>query len=146
MFGASVFQLKAESKPFGLLKTQSWNHPPAANGFENYRFTKSNVLFVVAHIVGSNNNYWPQSVVAMNEFRERNTATLAFLKESFTLAERQKFAGVILIIHANPNFENSGEYEYGNGEGFVGFLNLLHQLSHVSIRILPYCAVDLYYQ
>ncbi|MCH2574329.1 metallophosphoesterase [Candidatus Poribacteria bacterium] len=106
---------------------QQSRNPRFKKYIENYRFTKSNVLFVVAHIVGSNNNYWPQSVVAMNEFRERNTATLAFLKESFTLAERQKFAGVILIIHANPNFENSGEYEYGNGEGFVGFLNLLHQ-------------------
>ena len=106
---------------------QQSQNPRFQKYIENYRFTKSSVLFVVAHIVGSNNNYWPQSVVAMKEFRERNTATLSFLKESFSLAERQKFAGVILIIHANPNFEDSGEYEYGNGEGFEGFLDLLHQ-------------------
>ena len=123
-----MFYYDAKTLRLNELNVQQQSQNPKHKKYiENYRFTKSNVLFVVAHIVGSNNNFWPKSISSMDEFRQRNIATLAFLKESFALAETKTVAGVALIIHANPNFEDTGTYEYGNGEGFQDFIELLHQ-------------------
>ncbi len=91
-------------------------HEKYARYVENYRFTKSGVLFVVAHVVGSGNNYKPNDPKAMKEFTERNAANLAFLKESYAEAARADVRGVALVIHANPGFET------GAGEGFKDFL------------------------
>jgi len=52
----------------------------------------------------------------MKEFRGRNKANLAFLKESFAEALRKDVPGVVVVIHANPNFKE------GSGEGFKDFL------------------------
>ena len=83
---------------------------------ENYRFTKSGVLFVVVHVVGSGNNYKPDHPPSMKEYTGRNAANLAFLKESYLEAARPGVRGVAVVIHANPDFEK------GAGEGFKGFL------------------------
>ena len=91
-------------------------HEKYAKYVENYRFTKSGVLFVVAHVVGSGNNYKPNDPKSMKEFTERNAANLAFLKESYIEAAKTDVRGVALVIHANPDFE------MGAGEGFKDFL------------------------
>jgi hypothetical protein len=83
---------------------------------ENYRFTKSGVLFIVAHVVGSGNNHRAGHAPSMEEFRKRNTANLAFLKESFAEALSKDVPGVAVVIHANPGFEQ------GTAEGFKDFL------------------------
>ncbi len=86
---------------------------------ENYRFTKSGVLFIVAHIVGSGNNHRADHPPSMEEFRGRNQANLAFLKESFAQALSTDVPGVAVVIHANPGFEA------GSGEGFKDFLAVM---------------------
>ncbi len=91
-------------------------HEKYARYVENYRFTKSGVLFVVVHVVGSGNNYKPNDPKSMKEFTERNVANLAFLKESYIEAAKTDVRGVALVIHANPDFE------MGAGEGFKDFL------------------------
>ena len=86
---------------------------------ENYRFTKSGVLFIVVHVVGSGNNYRANDPPSMKEFRARNAADFAFLDESFTQALTTDVPGVAIVIHANPDFEK------GSGPGFKDFLGSL---------------------
>lgn len=83
---------------------------------ENFRFTASDVLFIVVHVVGSGNNYRVDNPPAMEEFKKRNEANLAFLYESFEAAIKTDVPGVAVVIHANPDFEK------GAGEGFKPFL------------------------
>ena len=90
--------------------------PKHATYIENYRFSKSGVLFIVAHVVGSGNNYQANDSRSMNEFNSRSAANLAFLKDSFAEAIATDALAVAVVIHANPDFEK------GAGEGFKDFL------------------------
>jgi hypothetical protein len=89
---------------------------PHASYIENYRFAKSGVLFVVAHVAGSGNNYRANSPPHMQEFNARAAANVAFLKESFAAAMNTNALAVAVVIHANPDFEKGGS------EGFKDFL------------------------
>ena len=89
---------------------------------ENYRFTKSDVLFVVIHVCGSSNNKRTGNPASMKEFTERNAANLAFLKESFQKAHEKQLAGVVIVMHANPDFEN------GQADGFQETIALIRDL------------------
>jgi hypothetical protein len=91
--------------------------PNYATYVENYRFTGAGVLFIVVHVVGSGNNFRPDNAAAMEEFKERNEANLAFLNQSFAEALKKEVPGVAVVIHANPDFEK------GVGEGFKPFLS-----------------------
>lgn len=95
---------------------QQSSNPKFAKYEENYRFTKAGVSFIVAHVVGSNNNRRMDDPPSMVEFKERNAANLAFLKESFAEAIANDAPGVAIIIHANPDFEK------GTKDGFNDFL------------------------
>ena len=75
------------------------------NYIENYQFLKSRVLFIVTHIVGSNNNRNPKNATAMKEFNDRNAANLAFLRDTFRAGIAEDVAAVAVVIHANPSFE-----------------------------------------
>lgn len=99
-----------------LHATPQSRNPKFSTYVENYRFSRAGVLFVVAHVVGSGNNFRPDDPPSMKEYRERNAANLAFLKESFAEAIAHDAPGVAVVIHANPNFEK------GVGEGFKDFL------------------------
>jgi hypothetical protein len=85
---------------------QSTN-PKYSKFVENYRFSKGGVLFVVAHVVGSNNNRRETDVAAMQEYKLRVAANQAFLKESFEQAVKTNAKAVAVVIHANPDFETS---------------------------------------
>lgn len=73
---------------------------------ENVRWTRGNVLFVTLHMVGSNNNLG-RTPEMDSEFAERNTANLAWMRESFELAARNKNLAIMIIAQANPRFENT---------------------------------------
>ena len=102
-----------------LHATPQSRNPKYATYVENYRFTAGNVLFIVVHVVGSGNNYRVDDQPALNEFKDRNEANLAFLQESGEAAMKDDVPGVCVIIHANPDFEA------GAGEGFKPFLKIL---------------------
>jgi len=72
---------------------------------EHARFRLGPVLFVTLNLPGDNNNFG-KTDVARPEFRDRNPVVLAWLKESFTLARREKLAGIVLLFHANPGFKH----------------------------------------
>ena len=97
---------------------------------EIYRFTRNGILFVVLHIVGSNNNRTPERPSTLAEYEERNAANLFFLKQSFQLAEKDNVNGLVLILHANPGLENTVWNETGSwreGSGFRDFLESLYE-------------------
>lgn len=73
---------------------------------ENVRWTSGNVLFLTIHMVGSNNNLG-RTPEMDTEFAERNRANLAWMRESFELAARNKNIAIMIIAQANPRFENS---------------------------------------
>ena len=76
-----------------------------AKFIENYRFTRSRVLFIVLHVTGSLNNQRSDDPPSMKEFAERAAANTAFLEESFAEALAKDAPGVALVIHGNPDFE-----------------------------------------
>jgi hypothetical protein len=85
------------------LERQSSN-PQYMKFRENVRWMMQSVLFVGLHIVGSNNNLG-RVPAADAEYAERNTANLQWLRDSFTLARRERLRAVAIIIQANPGFE-----------------------------------------
>ena len=104
------------------LNTRHQDRDPKFSTYvENYRFSKAGVLFIVAHVVGSGNNYRADHPPSMKEFRSRNEANLAFLKESFADAIAKDVSGVAIVIHANPGFEK------GSAEGFKDFLAVMRE-------------------
>lgn len=89
---------------------------------ENVRWTAGDVMFVGVHVVGSNNNLGRNAVNDV-EYAERNAANLVWLKEAFALAKANNNLGLVIVIHANPNFDLPPT----NSErtGFNDFINTL---------------------
>jgi hypothetical protein len=96
-------------------------NPKFARYVENFCFLKSGVLFIVAHVVGSDNNLRPDDQAALKEFNSRNVANVAFLQESFAKALAKDVLGVVVVIHANPGFEKVG------GDGFKDVLGVMRE-------------------
>lgn len=76
---------------------------------ENYRFVKGDVLFVVVNVCGSKNNRRLGVPDAMREYQERTAANLAFLRDGLRQALTEEVAGLAIVIHANPQFEQGSE-------------------------------------
>ncbi|MDV7143708.1 hypothetical protein R3X27_13560 [Tropicimonas sp. TH_r6] len=68
---------------------------------ENTRMEMNGVLFVATHVVGSNNNFEPRDIAAVEEFLARDAANIAWLKESFAVAAQSEAKAVVLAIHAD---------------------------------------------
>jgi len=85
---------------------------------ENVRWTYGAILFVGLNVPGSYNN-----IAQKQEYKERNAANGAWLKESFQFAAESGTRGVMVIIHANPKFPSPGvspkRHPYG---AFLGAL------------------------
>jgi hypothetical protein len=86
--------------------TRQSDDPQFALYRENVRWVIHDVLFVGLHVVGSNNNRG-RTPEADLEYAARNTANLAWLRESFAIASELRLRGVMLLLQANPNFELS---------------------------------------
>jgi hypothetical protein len=72
---------------------------------ENARWSVGGVTFATIHMVGSNNNLG-RAAEQDAEFRERNSANLAWLKETFDVAKREGARAVAIFTQANPRFED----------------------------------------
>jgi len=71
---------------------------------ENVRWQQGVVLFVGLNMPGSNNNYG-RTASADAEYRRRNAANIAWMKQSFELANRKLMRAIVIVIQANPLFE-----------------------------------------
>jgi hypothetical protein len=68
---------------------------------ENVRWVRGNVVFVGIHMVGSNNNWGPDSLPSA-EHRARAQANIQWLREAFAEARRIGAVGVAVFTQANP--------------------------------------------
>ncbi len=68
---------------------------------ENTRFMKNQVMFVQLHVVGSRNNRNPHSATAMAEFKRRNKADIAWLRDSFAKAKARGTKAVAVSFQAD---------------------------------------------
>ncbi len=108
---------------------------------ENARWEHGGVMFATLHVVGSNNNLRNDRAgeakgTAEREYRHRNAANPAWLRETFDLAKSRKSRAVVLFIQANPYFQLFGRFRNGlprriphdtdkKGNGYDVFLTAL---------------------
>lgn len=100
------------------LEGQPGNYP------EHTRFRIGPVLFVTLNLPGGNNN-WGLTSQPSPEYLARNPVVIAWVKENFALARRDKLAGIVLLFQADPSFAH---FNQGHGHhGYRDFLELLRQ-------------------
>lgn len=75
--------------------------PAHAKYVENQRFWKNGVLFVLAHVTGSNNGFETTELEAASEYFERNKANVVWLDDSFRIAREQGAKAVVIALQAN---------------------------------------------
>jgi len=73
---------------------------------ENFRWIYGDMLFVTLHMVGSNNNFGRTPEMDA-EYKERNAANLAWMKQAFELAKQNGNKAITIFAQANPGFQNS---------------------------------------
>ena len=89
---------------------------------EHARFRLGPVLFVTLNLPGGNNNFG-MTDIAHPEFVARNPIVLAWTKENFALARREKLAGIVLLFQANPGFKH-----FAQGMPHKGYKDFLEAL------------------
>ncbi len=106
------------------LKRQSEN-PAFARYRENVRWEAGGALFVGLNLPGSDNNYDGTTPHRgpVREFVQRSAANRAWLAEAFDQARAHQSAGVMVVIQANPQFD-----EANAGRPTPGYRDFLEQL------------------
>jgi hypothetical protein len=88
---------------------------------ENQMWSMGDVLFVMVHMVGSNNNLG-RNEANDREYRERTDANFNWIKTGFAVARDNSFAGVVLMAQANPGWNGTpvrvSQLESGMQESF----------------------------
>jgi len=99
----------------------------AAAGYpENARMMLNDVMFVTAHVVGSNNNFEVRDPAAVAEFFARDAANVAWLQESFAAAA--DLPALVLSIQADMfefDWNEFDDYTWLRHSGFINFGNAL---------------------
>ena len=99
---------------------------PAFSSYrENVRWQAGGALFVSLNVTGSKNNYngSARSSGPVAEFVERSAANRVWLAQAFAQARANKLAGVMILIQANPGFEDAKQ-----GKAHPGYQEFLNQL------------------
>lgn len=94
------------TRPIPLV-TQRRN-PAFAKFVENARWSRGGVVFATVHVVGSNNNNQPAIPGAIEEWKDRDQATAAWIKDTMTEARSHAAPGVVVFCQANPLTGNPG--------------------------------------
>ena len=89
---------------------------------EHLRWRHGPLLFLTLNVPGPDNNYGLRQEPS-SEFVARNPAVLDWLKQGFALARKEKRAGIVIAMQANPGFK-----EYAQGVPIGGFRELLDTL------------------
>lgn len=93
---------------------------------EHRRWQVGSLLFVSLNIPGGGNN-WGWLTTPSAEFQRRQPHVLAWIKDSFALAQGQKLAGIVFAFQADPALEH---YSKGLGHsGYREFLDTIFSLS-----------------
>ncbi len=86
-----------------MMVTRQSEDPRYAKYVENQMWSMGNVLFAMVHIVGSNNNLG-RNAANDREWQERTDANFNWLKTIYSVARDNDFAGVVLMMQANPGW------------------------------------------
>lgn len=111
---------------------------------ENVRWEAGGALFVGLNLPGSENNYHGTTHKSgpVAEFVERSVANRAWLAQAFAHARVKKLPGILIVIQADPEFEdaNAGKPRPGyrdfmtqlreETQAFAGQVVLVHGDSH----------------
>ena len=84
---------------------------------ENSLFSMGNILYAAVHVVGSNNNIG-RNAANDREYEERTAANFNWLKTVFAVARDNNFAGVVLLMQANPGMSGARVPVAALGTGF----------------------------
>lgn len=91
---------------------------------ENRRLSKDGVVFMTAHVVGSNNNFEVRDPKAAAEFFERDAANVAWLENTFDSAKAQDAKAVVVAFQADMfefDFNEFQDETFLRHSGFVNF-------------------------
>jgi hypothetical protein len=86
---------------------------------ENIRWVYGDIVFAGFNIPGGANNF------GQPEFKARNEANCAWLKDAFALAKKENRRGIMLVIQANPHFDLPATNQVRRG--FNQWLKLLEE-------------------
>ncbi|HZN86513.1 MAG TPA: hypothetical protein VFB53_06980 [Burkholderiales bacterium] len=84
--------------------------PVYATYVENLTWAVRGLRFATLHIVGSNDN----ARTSMDEHKARQAAVIAWMRKAFAAAKAGGSLGLVLITHANPDFENRWTRSYAS--------------------------------
>ena len=107
------------------VESQALLMPEFSTYVENTRFAKNGVMFLTAHVVGSNNGFEAQDPGAATEFFARDKANVAWLDASFAKAKADNAKAVVVFMQAEFN-----EARFPNGamprqSGFTNTLDAI---------------------
>lgn len=129
--------------PFKVI-SQPEEFPEFSDYIENKRWSYNKILFVTIHTIAGNNGLVPPDSV-FEEARQaiineasgptgRIAANLAWLNKAFDVAERQCARGLVIITHADPDFDfESEEDPVVSLEGYASELKTIRDRSVANI-------------
>jgi hypothetical protein len=117
-------------KPIALVTQR--RDPKFAKFVENARWTHGGVMFATVHAVGSHNNRQPNVPGALDEYRERDEANAAWLRDTFAAATKIGAPGLALFFQAAPFAEDAGKPGYA--DGFERFLKTIEELARAFVK------------
>ncbi|WP_236903732.1 hypothetical protein [Cupriavidus malaysiensis] len=108
---------------------------------ENVRWRAGPVMMVGMNLPGDNNHYLAEGG-RNGEFEDRREANHQWLARAFFLAQQQNLAGLVLVVHGDPQFGNGWEHRGRPTllDAFVsrrkrdGFLEFKRQLRELTAR------------
>jgi len=86
---------------------------------ENQRWIHKGILFMTAHIVGSNNGFQTQRPAVVEEYLSRSRANRAWIEQGFRMADEMDAKAVVLAIHADVFTGRSNWTEWPEDSGFT---------------------------
>lgn len=89
---------------------------------EHLRWQLGPALFITLNVPGANNNHDSRNQ-DNSEFLTRNPAVIDWLKQGFASARKEKLAGIVIVMQANPGFAH-----FTAGLTHSGFSELLETL------------------
>jgi hypothetical protein len=112
------------------------DEPRYAKFRENARWTRGGVVFVTLHVPGSNNNLGRTPEMDA-EYAERNAVNIEWMRQTFQYARQNNGRAVMIMIQANPRFEETWPARRRGGlgiapppkkpNGYTEFLNALQR-------------------
>jgi hypothetical protein len=119
----------ARQESFGRT-TMPLEHQSSASQFakfvENTRWSRAEVVFATVHVVGSNNNL-QRGAAAVQEYRARNAANVAWIRDTFAHATARAAKGVVVFMHADLAFDTDDQQ--ARRSGFTDTLKVLKEQS-----------------